>query len=87
MEKLTSIRLQMMIDMNHLNTELWCPVLNFGRKKDARFRFPIVFKSMSKAMQLHAELIKLKGKTIDEVSEVSKISYNKYKKYHYKYKK
>ena len=84
MEKLTSIRLQPMINMTDLDTDLWCPTLNFGRKKTGKFRFPIVFKNYKQAEKLYDELDKLKGKTIDEVKAVSDKLYDKYKKYHYK---
>lgn len=84
MEKLTSIRLQPMINLKNMDTELWCPTLNFGRKKTGKFRFPIIFKNRKAASQLYTELEKLKGKTIDEVKAASETLYEKFKKYHYK---
>lgn len=83
MEKLTSIRLQPMININQLETELWCPTLNFGRKKNGKFKFPIVFKNYKAAEQLYDELQKLIGKSLDEVKAASEPLYDKFKKYHY----
>ncbi len=83
-EKLTSIRLQPMINIKNLDTDLWCPVLSFGRKKSGKFKFPIVFKNYKMAEKLYDELEKLKGKTVDEVKSVSDKLYAKFKKYHYK---
>jgi hypothetical protein len=85
--KLTSVKLDRMIDMLSLNDLLWCPVLNFGRKKEGRFRFPVIFKSYSKAEKCYDELIALKGKTLEEVKTLSEPIYEKYKKYHIKYQK
>lgn len=83
-ETLTSIRLQPMINIETLDTELWCPVLSFGKKKSGKFKFPIVFKNYKQAEKLYDELELLKGKTIDEVKAVSDKLYNKFKKFHYK---
>ena len=84
MQKLTSIRLQPMINLETMDTNLWCPTLNFGRKKTDKFRFPIVFKNRKAAGQLYDELEKLKGKSIDEVKAAADVLYEKFKKYHYK---
>lgn len=82
-ETLTSIRLQPMINIKKLDTELWCPVLSFGKKKAGKFKFPIVFKNYNQAEKLYIELEKLIGKTINEVKEQSDKLYVKFKKYHY----
>jgi len=84
MEKLTSIRLQPMININKPDMDLWCPTLNFGRKKAGKFKFPIVFKSMKPAEKLYDELQKLIGKSLDEVKAASEPLYDKYKKYDYR---
>ncbi len=83
-EKLTSVKLQPMININKLNVDLWCPVLRFGRKKAGEFRFPIVFKNHKQAQKLYEELSALKGKSLSEVKKLSNKLYDKFKKFHYK---
>ncbi len=80
-EKLTSIKLQQMININDLDVDLWCPVLRFGRKQ---YKFPIVFKNYKQAEKLYDELEKLKGNTIEQVKEASEKLYTKFKKHHRK---
>lgn len=84
MEKLTSIRLQPMMDIDKPELDLLCPTLNFGRKKIGRFKFPIVFKDEKPAIQLYDELKLLIGKSIDEVKAASEPLYEKYKQYDYR---
>ena len=86
MQKLTSIRLQPMINRNKPQLDLLCPILNFGRKKTGQFKFPIVFKDEEPASQLHDELKSLIGKSIDEVKSASETLYDKYKKFDYRFK-
>jgi hypothetical protein len=83
MEKLTSIKLQPMINLKNPEMDLFCPTLNFGRKKTGRFKFPIVFNDEKTASQLYDELKLLIGKSIDEVKAASEPLYEKYKKFHY----
>ena len=83
-EKLTSIRLQPMMNINKPELDLWCPTLNFGRKKSGRFKFPIVFSNYKQAEKLYDELAKLKGKTLDELkAEANKLD-EEFKKYNKK---
>ncbi len=72
----------MLIDKPEL--DLFCPVLNFGRKKTGRYKFPIVFKNEKKAIQLHDELKPLLGKSIDEVKTACNPLYEKYKMFDYR---
>jgi hypothetical protein len=83
---LSSIQLKPMINIKNLDTELWCPILKFGKKKSGEYKFPIVFKNYKKAEKIYDELEKLKGKTIDEVREKSDAIYEKYKQFDYKNK-
>ena len=82
-QKLTFIQLKPMINIKNLDTDLWCPILKFGKKKSGEYKFPIVFKNYKKAEKIYDELEKLKGKTIDEVREKADAIYEKYKKYDY----
>lgn len=84
MEKLTSIRLQPMMNIDKPELDLLCPTLNFGRKKTGRFKFPIVFKDEKPASQLYDELKLLIGKSIDEVKDASEPLYEKYKMFDYR---
>lgn len=86
-EKLTSVKLQPMINLNKLSMDLWCPVLSFGRKKSRKFNFPIIFKSMKPAGKLYDELVQLKGKGFDEVKQTAEELFDKYKKFDYRYNK
>lgn len=85
-QTLSSIQLKQMINIKDLDTELWCPILKFGKKKSGEFKFPIVFKNYKKAEKLYDELEKFKGKTIEEVRKQSDVLYEKYKKFDYKNK-
>lgn len=84
MEKLTSIRLQAMININKPELDLLCPTLNFGRKKIGRFKFPIVFKDKKSAIKLYDELKLLVGKSMREVKDASEPLYEKYKMFDYR---
>ncbi len=83
-KRLTSVTLKTMINIKKLDTDLWCPVLKFGKTKDSEFKFPIVFKNYKQAEKLYDELEKFKGKTFEEVKNLSKKLYLKFKKYDYK---
>ena len=84
MEKLTSIRLQPMININKPDLELICIVLKFGQKKSGEYKFPIVFKEENPATQLYDELKLLIGKSLDEVKTGSEELYEKYKQFDYR---
>jgi hypothetical protein len=84
MEKLTSIRLQPMMNIDKPNLDLLCPVLKFGRKKSGEYKFPIVFKDEKPAGQLYDELKSLIGKSLDEVKAASEPLYDKYKNFDYR---
>ena len=84
MEKLTSIRLQPMINIKKIELNLLCPILNFGRKKKDEFKFPIIFKDEKIASQLYDELELLIGKSFDEVRVSAESLYEKYKTFDYR---
>ncbi len=83
---LTSIKLQHMINIKDLDSDLWCPVLRFGRTKKGEFKFPLVFKDFNKAEKLYDELIGFKGQSIEAVRAKADKLYTKYKKYDYRSK-
>lgn len=85
-EKLKSIRLQEVINVNKPTWELFCPVLRFGNSKKGEYKFPIVFKDKTQAGNLYDELSLLIGKTIEEVKTESSQLFEKYKKFHYQKK-
>lgn len=84
MEKLTSIKLQPMMNIEKPDLDLLCPVLSFGRKKSGQFKFPIVFKREKPASDLYDELKLLIGKSLEEVKDASDNLYEKYKKFDYR---
>lgn len=84
MNKLTSVKLQSMIDLQMPEIELSCPMLRFGRKDSNNYKFPIVFCEETKAVELCDELKLLIGKTLEESKSKLQSLYEKYKQYHYK---
>lgn len=86
MEKLTSIKLQPVMNIKNPELDLLCPVLSFGKKKTDKFKFPIVFKDETKASELYNELEPLIGQSLNEVKQQAVILYQKYKKFDYRIK-
>lgn len=84
MKNLKSIRLQPAISLVNLDQKLWIPVLNFGRKKNEKFNFPLVFKDYDKAQELYQELDKLLGKTLAEVQLEAEALYDKFRDFDYR---
>lgn len=81
--KLTSIKLQTMVNLKDLGRDLWCPVLRFGRKKENSFRFPVVFNNYHRAQMAYHELEKFIGMTKEEVEKAAEPIYDKFKQYDY----
>lgn len=82
--KLTSVKIQTIIDMSKPTKNLWCHVLRFGRLKKDERRFPINFSQRNPACKLHDEFAKLIGKSMTEVEQAGGKLYKKYKKFNYK---
>jgi len=84
--KLWRIYIQPLIGKSDLSN-LFCPVLKFGRKRSDELRFPIVFKSEKKCNQICDELEKLIGKSYEEVKIAGDLLFETYKQFDYRVKK
>lgn len=81
--KLTSVRLQMVININIPEYELFVPVLRFGLKK-TESNFPIVFCDEKPMHEVYDLFEKMKGSSYDEVVNRAKVLFKDYKKYDYR---
>jgi hypothetical protein len=82
-EKLTSIRLQQVINIKIPQQELCVPVLRFGRK-GTEMRFPVTFSSEDKSIEVYSKLHEFIGKPINVVLTQCDILSEQYKQYDYK---
>lgn len=82
-KKLTSIRLQPVINIKIPQQELCVPVLRFGRK-ETEMRFPVTFCSHNKSIEVYSKLHKFIGKPLNIVITQCDILSEQYKQYDYK---
>lgn len=82
-KKLTSVKIKEMVNIKELDVELYCIQLNFGRKKEDRFKFPVIFSDKDKAYQV-LEIYKSKiGYTLDCIKKETELIYDDFKNFHY----